>query len=190
MIKIETLEKFINYLSGSYNNDNQLKEEKAITGEGRTPEAKHIVGICNDKVKNLPNDFKGYFTIDETYYNHEGHKTALHHLFLYTLNEDNKVMLTSYELPTDVDYNDFVNSNYNLVIDYNKLELSKKFDPILFEEKEDYFLAETKSNFTPEVVFTAIQKVYDSKMHMTEIFRKNREIVSGSEEPIKYDKFK
>lgn len=187
---MEKLERFINYLSGSYNNDNQLKEEKATTGEVRTPVAKHIVGICNDRVKNLPKDFDGYFTIDETYYKHGEHETALHHLFVYTLNEDNNVMLTSYELPSDIDYNDFVNSNDELVIDYNKLELSKKFAPIIFEEKDGYFLAESESEFSPEVIFTAVEKVYDGKMHMTEIFRKNGKIVSGSEEPIIYDKVK
>ena len=51
---MEKLETFMKYICGSYNNDNQLKEEKAATGEVRTPVAKHIIGICNDKVKNLP----------------------------------------------------------------------------------------------------------------------------------------
>ncbi|MDV4149572.1 hypothetical protein R0131_01875 [Clostridium sp. AL.422] len=187
---MEKLERFINYLSGSFNNDNQIREEKATTGEARTPVAKHIVGICNNKVKNLPKDFNGYFTIDETYYNHGEHNTALHHLFLYTLNEDEDVVLTSYELPSEIDYNDFVNSNDKLVIDYSNLELSKKFAPIIFEEKDGYFLAESESNFSSEVIFTAIEKVYNGKIYMTEIFRKNGEIVSGSKEPIIYDKIK
>lgn len=187
---MKKLEKFINYICGRFNNENQLKEEKAITGGVRTPVAKHIVGICNDKIKNLPEDFNGYFTIDETYYNHGEHETALHHLFLYTLNKDNDVVLTSYELPTDVDYNDFINANDKLVIDYSKLELSKKFTPITFEEKDGYFLAESESNFSSEVIFTAIEKVCDGKMYVTEIFRKNGVIISGSEEPIVYDKIK
>lgn len=187
---MEKLDKFINYICGTFNNENQLKEEKDATGEVRTPIAKHIVGICNDKITNLPEDFKGYFTIDETYYNHEEHETALHHLFLYTLNEDNNVVLTSYELPTHIDYNDFINANERLVIDYTKLELSKKFTPITFEEKDEYFLAESESSFSPEVIFTAVEKIYDGKMYVTEIFRKNGVIVSGSEEPIVYDKIK
>ncbi len=185
---MEKLNRFMSYLKGSFNNDNQLKEEKASTGEVRTPMAKHIIGVCNDKIKNLPDGFEGYFTIDETYYNHGEKKTALHHLFLYTLNEENDVVLTSYELPSDVDYNDFINANENLIMDYNKLELSKKFTPITFEEKDGYFLAESESDFSPEVVFTAIEKVYDGKMYVTEIFRKNGVIVSGSEEPIVYDR--
>lgn len=187
---MEKLERFINYICGSFNNDNQLNEEKAATGEVRTPAAKHIIGICNDKIKNLPQGFEGYFTIDETYYNHGDKETALHHLFLYNLNKDNDVVLISYELPNDVDFNDFVNANDKLVIDYSKLELSKKFAPITFEEKDGYFLAESETNFSPEVIFTAIEKIYDGKMYVTEIFRKNGVIVSGSEDPIIYDKIK
>lgn len=184
------LQKFMKYISGYFNNEKQLKDEEETIGEVKTPVAKHIVGICNDKIKNLPKDFNGYFTIDETYYKHGEHETTLHHLFLYTLNEDNNVVLTSYELPSYIGYNDFINSNDKLIIDYDKLELSKKFTPIVFEEKEEYFLAESESEFSPEVIFTAIEKVYDGKMEVTEIFRKNGEIVSGSEEPIKYDKIK
>lgn len=187
---MKKLEEFISYLCGSFNNDNQLKEEKAVTGEVRTPVAKHIVAICNDKIKNIPKDFNGYFTIDETYYNHGEHKTDLHHLFLYTLNKNNEVVLSSYELPNDVDYNEFINANDKLEMDYNKLGLSKKFAPIVFKEEDGYFLAESESNFSPEVVFTAKQKVLDGKMYVTEVFRKNGEIVSGSENPIVYDKIK
>ena len=187
---MKKLDRFINYICGSFNNDNQINEERDTTGEVRTPIAKHVVGICNDKIKNLPEGFEGYFTIDETYYNHGDKETALHHLFLYNLNENNDVVLTSYELPNDVDFNDFVNANDKLVIDYSKLELSKKFTPITFEEKDGYFLAESETNFSPEVIFTAIEKIYDGKMYVTEIFRKNGVIVSGSEDPIIYDKIK
>lgn len=187
---MEKLQRFMKYLSGYFNNEKQLKDEEEATGEVKTPVAKHIVGICNDKIKNLPKDFDGYFTIDETYYNHGEHVTALHHLFLYTLNENNNVVLTSYELPSYINYNDFINSNDELVIDYDNLELSKKFTPIVFEEKEEYFLAESESEFADGVIFTAIEKLYDGKLHMTEIFRKDGKIVSGSEEPIKYEKIK
>ena len=98
------------------------------------------------------------------------------------------MVLTSYELPSNIEYNDFINSNDKIVIDYNNLKLSDKFNPITFEEREGYFLAESETNFSPEVIFTAIEKVYDGKMYVTEIFRKDGVIVSGSEEPIIYDR--
>ena len=34
---MEKLNKFISYSRGIFNNDNQIKEEKATTGEVRTP---------------------------------------------------------------------------------------------------------------------------------------------------------
>ncbi|MBD7915571.1 hypothetical protein H9660_10485 [Clostridium sp. Sa3CUN1] len=187
---MEKLNKFINYIEGTFNNDKQIEKEKSLNEEIKVPRAKHIIGICNSKIENLPEDFKGYFTIDETYYNHGEKETALRHLFLYTLNEENNVVLTSYELPSNIEYNDFVNSNDKLVMDYNDLKLSEKFTPITFEEREEYFLAESETIFAPEVIFTAVEKVYDGKMYVTEIFRKNGVIVSGSEEPIIYNKIK
>ena len=185
---MEKLNKFISYIEGTFNNDNQIKEEESLNKKIRTPNAKHIIKVCNDKIVNLPEDFKGYFTIDETYYNNGEKETSLHHLFLYTLNEDNNVVLTSYELPSNIEYKDFINSNDKMEINYNNLKLSDKFNPIVFEDREEYFLAESKTNFSPEIIFTAIEKVYNGRMYVTEIFKKDGVIVSGSEEPIIYDR--
>lgn len=187
---MEKLNKFISYSKGIFNNGNQIKEEKAATGEVRTPDAKHIAEVCNDKIQNLPKDFNGYFMIDETYYNHGDKVTELHHLFLYTVNENNQVVLTSYDLPKEIEYKDFINSNDKLTFDYNKLEKNSKFTPIVFKEENGAFIAESEAEFAPGVIFTAKQKNLDGKMYVTEVFRKNGEIVSGSEEPIVYHRVK
>ena len=59
---MEKLQRFMKYISGYFNNEKQLKDEEEATGEVNTPVAKHIVGICNDKIKNLPKDFNGAAT--------------------------------------------------------------------------------------------------------------------------------
>ena len=58
------LDKFINELCGIFNNDRQINYELE-SGELKHPKAKHINGVCNDKIINLPNDFSGYFVIEE-----------------------------------------------------------------------------------------------------------------------------
>ena len=36
---------------------------------GKTyPYAQHVNTVCNDKIKNLPADFKGMFIVEESYY--------------------------------------------------------------------------------------------------------------------------
>ena len=92
------LEIFIKNLCGEFNNDNQLKKEFE-SGKVVHPKARHINNVCNYKIKNLPENFEGYFVIEESYYEQGKFKNILPHLFLFTLNKDNNVVLTSYDLP-------------------------------------------------------------------------------------------
>ena len=40
-----------------------------MQAEGKTyPYAEHVNTICNDKINNLPEDFKGKFVVEESYY--------------------------------------------------------------------------------------------------------------------------
>ena len=87
------LESFIKNLCGKFNNQAQIKKEES-EGEIIHPKAKHINAVCNQKIKNLPQNFKGYFVIEESYYETEKGKKILPHLFLFTLDKENNVVLT------------------------------------------------------------------------------------------------
>lgn len=92
---MDTLKRFTNNLCGGFNNDKQIQDQEA-KGKVTHPKAKHINRIANDKIINLPCDFNGYFIIEESYYEIGNRKNILPHLFLFTLNENNQVVLTSY----------------------------------------------------------------------------------------------
>ena len=114
------LEIFIKDLCGEFTNENQIRKELE-SGKVIHPKAKHINGICNDKINNLPENFDGYFVIEESYYEQGKFKNILPHLFLFTLNENGNVVLTSYDIPENISKDDFRNDNENLVMDYNDL---------------------------------------------------------------------
>ena len=126
---MDTLKRFTNNLCGGFNNDKQIQDQEA-KGKVTHPKAKHINRIANDKIINLPCDFNGYFIIEESYYEIGNRKNILPHLFLFTLNENNQVVLTSYDLPEGISKEEFKNDNNNLIIDYNKLVKSEKFTPM------------------------------------------------------------
>ena len=178
---------FINELCGVFSNENQIKEELAL-GEQKHPKAKHVNGICNDKIINLPSDFNGYFVIEESYYEQGNRKNILPHLFLFTLNEDNNVVLTSYDIPTDISKEDFRNDNENLVMDYEKLKISSKFNPMVYVEKDGVYEGKSISNFTAETEFTLEEKIENNKMYVSEVFRKNGKVTFGFIDPIIYEK--
>ena len=60
------LDNFVGMMTGHFDNKDQFKKMQA---EGKTyPYAEHVNTICNDKINNLPEDFKGKFVVEESYY--------------------------------------------------------------------------------------------------------------------------
>lgn len=184
---METLERFISNLCGDFNNDKQIEDEMKA-GQVSSPKAKHINRVCNDKIENLPDDFKGYFVIEESYYEVGGRKNILPHLFLFNLNEEGKVVLTSYELPEGVKKEDFRSDNKALKMDYNELERSEKFKPMVYEAKGDAFEGESVSDFGNGLIFTLKEKTTSRTLEVSEIFERNGKKTFGFDSPIIYDK--
>ena len=55
------LDNFAGMITGHFDNKGQFKKMQA---EGKTyPYAEHVNTICNDKINNLPEDFKGKFVV-------------------------------------------------------------------------------------------------------------------------------
>ncbi|MCC3867511.1 hypothetical protein [Terrisporobacter mayombei] len=181
------LDVFIKELCGVFSNENQIKEEMKL-GQQKHPKAKHINGICNNKIINLPSDFKGYFVIEESYYEQGNHKNTLPHLFLFTLNENNNIVLTSYDIPTDIPKAEFRNDNKNLVMDYKELKISSKFNPMTYTENNGSYGGKSVSKFTEEMEFTLEEKIENNKMYVSEVFRKNGKVTFGFSDPIIYEK--
>ena len=184
---MDTLKRFTNNLCGGFNNDKQIQDQEA-KGKVTHPKAKHINRIANDKIINLPCDFNGYFIIEESYYEIGNRKNILPHLFLFTLNENNQVVLTSYDLPEGISKEEFKNDNNNLIIDYNKLVKSEKFTPMIYIEVNDGFEGESISDFGRGVKFTLKERTEKGKLYVSEVFEKNGKITFGFVDPIVYDK--
>lgn len=78
-----------------------------MKASGKTfPYAQHVNTVCNNKIKNIPNDFNGIFIVEESYYETDGRRHASPHLFLITDSNDG-IMLSSYEIPEGEDKNTF-----------------------------------------------------------------------------------
>lgn len=186
---MSNLEKFITNLCGEFDNSDQIKEEVKLNKLNH-PKARHINGICNSKIKNLPKDFKGYFIIEESYYEKDNFKNVLPHLFLFTLNEDNKIVLTSYEIPKNIKKEEFRNDNKDLLMDYNELILSEKFTPMVYNEENEIFQGESISYFSAENKFTLRERIENDIIYVSEVFEKNGKITFGFLDPIIYKRIR
>ena len=63
---MDRLNDFMSVLTGHFNNKEQY--ERLKTENEKFPYARHVNTICNDKIRNLPEDFAGYFMVEESYY--------------------------------------------------------------------------------------------------------------------------
>ena len=125
------IKKFVELMTGEFDNKEQFMEMKEA---GKSfPYAQHINTVCNDKIKNIPEDFNGIFVVEESYYETDGKRHASPHLFLIT-DSNAGVILSSYEIPAGEDKNTF---SYNSMknVDYAELKKSEKFTPALYHEK-------------------------------------------------------
>lgn len=81
------LDEFTEMMTGHFDNKEQFDKMQA---EGKTyPYAEHVNTICNDKIKNLPEDFNGRFVVEESYYETNGKTSCCHHIF-FLLQKQNR----------------------------------------------------------------------------------------------------
>lgn len=98
-------------------------------GNHMFPFTEHVNIICNDKIKNMPEDFKGIFLVEESYYTTDGKNHSSPQLFLFA-EQDKGIVLTSYEIPEGYNKNTFTYTEKGTV-DFADLKKSEKFT--LFE---------------------------------------------------------
>lgn len=179
------LDKFMDMLCGTFDNMEQCSTEKA-TGNQIHPQAKHVIGICNDRIDHLPEEFPGYFVIEESYFDMGDRVIEKHYLFSYVEKEDGKILLTSYDVPDSIRREDLTNGNQQLSIDYRELRVSPRFQPLVLEEKEDGYFGENVSQFSLDTTFHFSLKVMDGVFHVKELLLRNGAAIAGYEEPTIY----
>ena len=155
---------FIKLMTGHFDNKEQFDKMQA---EGKTyPYAKHINTACNDKIKNLPENFNGTFVVEESYYETDGKSHASPHLFLISKNT------FSYDSMK--------------AVDYSELNESKKFTPALYREKDGVWEGGSTSQFSPVMIFKLWERFSEDSLEVSEIIEVNGRRTFGYDDPIVY----
>lgn len=186
---MQSLTQFLQYLCGTFSNEEQLKEQ-LLQGKLVHPEAKHVNEVCNDKIKNLPANFEGYFVLEESYYHNNNAESLLPHLFLFTQNPLGQIVLESYELPNGYRKEEFTNNNPALQFDYHTLKKSEKFTPLVYSYTDGCYEGESHSDFSHGVEFILKERVEPDTIYVSETFLHNGVLTFGFEEPIRYERQK
>ena len=180
---MEELERFINLLTGDFDNQEQF-EKMQKKGDDGFPYAQHVNTVCNDRINGLPEDFAGKFLIEESYYTVNGKTHGSPHLFLFTQDE-NGICLSSYEIPEGYDKGSFNHKDFQGA-DYKSLKRSEKFTPAVYTKKDGVWEGGSVSMFTPVLKFTLFERFSEECLEVSESMEVNGRKTFGYDEPIIY----
>lgn len=180
---MSNLDCFLSLLIGNFDNSEQFKDFEN-NGVKDFPFAEHVNTVCNNKIKNLPENFKGKFLLEESYYTSNGKTHASPHLFLFT-EETKGIKLTSYEIPEGYYKKSFNYENMSLV-DYSDLKISEKFTPAFYVFKENFWEGGSVSNFSPIMKFTLFERFSERQLEVSETIEVNGKRTFGYDNPIIY----
>ncbi|MGG5459981.1 hypothetical protein [Clostridium sp. B9] len=187
---MKEFELFKKVIVGNFNNLKQVESERQ-NGEIIHPICKHVNRICNNKIINLPTNFNDIFVIEESYYTDikTNRTNILPHLFLFEETENGQVKLTSYEIPKNISKKDFTNSNDSLKLDYNELEISSKFVPMIYTFNDNTgFYGKSLSDFGNNSTFLLEETLNENKFEVNEVLKKGEKVIIGFKTPIIYDR--
>ena len=122
--------------------------------------------------------------IEEVHNETNGKRHASPHLFLITEEED-EIVLSSYEIPEGEDKSTFSYSSMKNV-DYAELKKSEKFTPAIYHEKDGIWEGGSVSRFSPVMTFKLWEKFSDSCLEVSESIEVNGKKTFGYDEPIIY----
>ena len=101
------------------------------------------------------------------------------------LEEEDKIVLSSYEIPEGEDKGTFSYSSMKNV-DYTALKKSEKFTPAIYHEKDGIWEGGSVSQFSPVMTFRLWEKFSDSCLEVSESMEVNGKKTFGYDEPIIY----
>lgn len=176
------LDEFLALMTGHFNNKQQFEQMQKA---GRVyPYAEHINTICNDKIRDLPADFRGKFLVEESYYETNGVRHTSAHLFLFT-EENDGILLSSYEIPAGENKNTFTYASMQPV-EYAALKKSEKFTPALYREHNGAWEGGSTSQFTPVMQFKLWEKFSGEGLEVSESMEIAGKRTFGYDDPILY----
>lgn len=181
--KLDALRDFTDILTGRFDNREQFERLQAA-GVKDFPFAEHVNTVCNDKIDGLPENFQGFFMVEESYYTVGEVTRPMPHLFLFTMEGDG-VKLTSWELPEGYDKSTFTAESLGRVA-YSGLKESKKFTPAIYKFKDGLWEGGSVSMFSPVLKFTLFERFSQNCLEVSESMEVNGKRTFGYDEPIIY----
>lgn len=181
------LKKFQEYITGDFDNSNQLVEEMKA-GKILHPLSVHVNRVADEKVLNKPLDLNGFFVLEESYYLNEGKvMESKPYLFLFTLRPSGIIHLTTYQL-TNYKKEELRNDNTALRFDFLTLTPSPTFQGADYTWNPDNktFSTVSVNDLGNGLSFTLSETFTSTTLQVMELLEKNGQRLTSYDTPIIY----
>ena len=182
------LEKFVDILCGDMDNRGQIAQEES-EGKRIHPYAKHITRVCNERVKNKPEDLDGIFILEESYYQYQDQPLEIKPLFFYIREALDTILLQSIIVPDHLDKANVTNENPNLEFEYKELKFNEKFGVAQYNYHGDYFTVDHHCDFGNGITFRLVETLAPDRLEVMEMYMNNGQLITPYDTPLIYKKY-
>jgi len=183
------LKEFVDILSGTLDNIDQVNEEKVNANQVH-PYAKHVTSDCTHIVRGFPKDNHGRYILEESYYTYPGQEMIVKPLLFYVVEKEGTVYLNSVTVPERLDPIEVVNSNADLFFDYEELHIKPAFGaaPYKYHPEGKYFTTDHFCEFAPGLTFRLTETLEQGRLSVMETWTKDGVVTTPYDKPIIYIK--
>lgn len=187
--KQKLLDIFKTYITGQFDNSRQVVAQ-IKQGKQIHPIAIHVNAVANSKFINLPKDLKGFFLLEESYYQYPNKPLELKPYLFYFEEDNNTINLKVYQLPKELKKEEIRNDNVNLQFDFATLQPSATFKGATYNYDAAKKTFSTKSeNVLPNnMKFTLIENFSKNQLNVMELLEKDGQRLTPYDTPIVYDR--
>lgn len=179
-------ELFIQYLIGDFDNSQQVAEEKAA-GNQVHPLAVHINRVCTDRVENLPNDFKGSYILEESYYTYPGQEMTIKpHLFYVEHFSDTIAQMRPIVIPEYYKLEELKNDNPDLRFKYEELKPIAWFNPAHYHRVGHLLEVHNPNDLGEGKRFTLTETFDENTLEVMELMEQDGKRLTPYATPIIY----
>lgn len=189
---LSKVELFKLYITGDFSNWNQIMTERE-KGRQVHPFALHINRLADHVVKNRPQDLRGFFVIEESYYSfpNRGATSVAPHLFFFRELDTGDVELWSMTLPKNLAPTEIRTSNKTLSFDFSEVGISPTFPPTTysFDPATRTFFLDREVDLGSGRTFRLTETISPDRLDVLELLKVNGKPAGAYTDPIVYDRF-
>lgn len=178
---------FEKYIVGTFNNNKQIQEDLS-TGVQKHPTSILINTKIDEWILNAPQR-EGFWLLEEGYFDNPGMKQEVKpYLFFYEGLGDTAVMMHVYTFPTTIPSETVRHNNPNIKVEYNLLNPSKNFKPMLLEYRNEGFHVDSVFNLPGGMTFTFKKSIKKDGIELLELWYKDKNRMSTYDTPLVLNK--